>query len=174
MAIWFGQNVGGSWNFVAYYENHGQAIDHYARHLHDLAAARRWTWGEHVWPHDGGRRDAFLSGGQFRSDVFVNLGFRAPLIMPRRRTPGEWIDPARLFLRGCRFDREGCKAGLTHLRKYRHRRDEARGVFLNEPHHDEHSHAADAFQLAAVSRNRVSNKSAVWSDAVLNFGVEVP
>jgi hypothetical protein len=47
-------------------------------------------------------------------------------------------------------------------------------VFLNEPHHDEHSHAADAFQLAAVSRSRVSNKSAVWSDAVMNFGVEVP
>jgi hypothetical protein len=73
MAICFGQNVGGTWNFVAYYENDGQAIDHYARHLHDLAAARRWTWGERVWPHDGGRRDAFLSGGQFRSDVVVNL-----------------------------------------------------------------------------------------------------
>jgi hypothetical protein len=127
-----------------------------------------------VWPHDGGRRDAFLSGAQFRSDVFVNLGFRAPLIMKRRRTPGEWIDPARLFLRSCRFDRAACKQGLAHLRKYRQRRDEARGVFLNAPHHDEHSHAADAFQLAAVSRARVSNKSAVWREEVLNFSYPVP
>lgn len=172
MSIWFGQSVGDAWNFIHFYENCGQAIDHYAAHLREQAARARWTYGDHVWPHDGAHRDPFISGAISRAAMFQSLGFTTPLVMPRRSSPGDWIDGTRLFLRKCRFDATACKIGLMHLRKYAKRLDKKRNVYLNEPRHDEHSHAADAFQIAAMGRGRVSNTSAVWPDEVMNFKFE--
>lgn len=172
MAIWFGQAVGDDWSFVGFYENSGFAIDHYAAYMRETAARLRWTWGDHVWPHDGAHRDVGIQGAKTRAEVFASLGFAAPIILPRRAAPGDWIDAARLFIRKCRFDAAECRQGLVHLRKYAKRRDAARNVFLDTPRHDEHSHAADAFQVAAMGRGRVSNASARWAEAIVNFRLE--
>ena len=172
MSIWFGQSVGDAWNFIHFYENTGQAIDHYDSYMREQAARERWTFGDHVWPHDGAHRDSAILGAKSRAEVFQSLGFKAPIIMPRRASPGDWIDGTRLFLRRCRFDATACRTGLIHLRKYAKRRDASRNVYLNEPKHDEHSHAADAFQVAAMGRGHVSNNSAVWRDDVVNFKFE--
>ncbi len=172
MAIWFGQAVGDDWNFLAYYENNGKALDHYAGIMNDLKAANRWTWGDHVWPHDGAHKDVGILGAKTRAEVFSSLGFRAPIIMPRRQNPGDWIDATRLFLRKCRFDRMACAIGLNHLRGYTKRKDAVRNVFLDEPLHNEHSHGADAFQIAALGRGRVSNKSATWNQKIIDFKFE--
>lgn len=172
MSIWLGQAVGDAWNFIHFYENQGQAIDHYVSYLRERAARERWTFGDHVWPHDGAHRDAGILGGLSRADVFASLGLKSPVIMPRRASPGDWIDATRLFLRTCRFNREACRTGLVHLRKYSKRFEPRRNVYLNDPRHDEHSHAADAFQIAALGRTRVSNASATWADNVVNFKFE--
>lgn len=172
MAIWFAQALGDEWHFIGFYENSGQAIDHYAGYLREHAARGRWTFGNHVWPHDGAHRDVGILGAKTRTEVFASLGFTPPIVLPRRSSPGDWIDATRLFLRKCRFNGAACRTGLTHLRKYAKRRDAARNVYLNEPNHDEHSHAADAFQVAAMGRGRVSNTSATWSDSIVNFKFE--
>lgn len=171
MTIWFGQAVGDDWVFIGYYENSGQSIDHYVSVMKERQAANRWTWGNHVWPHDGAHRDVGILGAKTRAEVFSSLGMATPIILSKRASPGDWIDATRLFLRKCRFDRIGCKDGLGHLRKYSKvkAKDATRNVYLNTPRHDEHSHGADAFQVAAMGRGRVSNNSANWSDDIMNF-----
>src|SRR5690606_19739097 len=129
-------------------------------------------WGNHVWPHDGAHRDVGILGAQTRAEVFSNLGFSTPVILPRRRSPGEWIDATRLFIRRCRFDGRACRQGLMHLRKYSKRRDRLRNVFLGDSVHDGHSHAADGFQVAAMGRGRVANTSAGWTESIVNFKFE--
>ncbi|MGE3476958.1 MAG: hypothetical protein AB7H70_14245 [Rhodospirillaceae bacterium] len=172
MSIWFAQGVGDEWNVIHFYENHGKAIDHYVAYLQEQAARRRWTFGNHVWPHDGAHRDPGILGAKTRVEVFASLGLQTPIVLPRRASPGDWIDGTRLFLRKCRFNGPACKQGLIHLRKYTKRFDSTRNVYLNEPNHNEHSHAADAFQVAAMGRGRVSNTSAVWKDDVMDFKFE--
>lgn len=172
MSIWFGQAVGDDWNIIHFYEAHGQAVDHYAAYMKEQAAKNRWTYGNHVWPHDGAHRDPGILGAKTRAEVFASLGMSTPIILPRRASPGDWIDATRLFIRKCRFNRTECKAGLIHLRKYSKVKDLVRNVYRNEPRHDEHSHAADAFQVAAMGRGRVSNNAANWSDDIVNFKFE--
>lgn len=169
MTIWFFQLVGDETVFLAYYENNGKALDHYAQVMKEMQNRERWTWGSHLWPHDGFHKDVGILGAKTRAEVFQSLGFSLPIKMEKRTNPGEWIDGTRLFLRKSRFNRVGCKDGLNHLRRYTRRHDSVRNVYLNQPQHDEHSHGADGFQIAAMGRGRVSNTSATWSEEILNF-----
>jgi hypothetical protein len=50
-----------------------------------------------------------------------------------------------------KFDAANCKEGLNHLELYHRAYDKRRKVFLQQPKHDEHSHAADAFLTEAES-----------------------
>lgn len=168
MAIWLGQCAGDTWNWIGYYENSGQSLDHYAGWLIDFKNEHRITYGDHVWPHDGFNRDVGILGAKTRAEVFTSLKFSSPIPMPKRNNPGDWIDATRLLLRKSRFDRS-TKVGMNHLRKYTKRKDEVRNVYLNLPRHDEHSHGADAFQIAAMGRGRVSNNSATWTEDIMNF-----
>lgn len=171
MSIWFAQCVLGEWNVVGFYQHHGKSLDHYAGVMKELAALRKWTWGDHVWPHDGFHHDVGILGNRTRAQVFSDLGFATPLPMPKRSTPGDWIDASRLFIRKCRFNAQECKTGLGHLRKYSKKKDPVRNVFLNTPNHNEHSHASDAFQIMAMGHGRVNVGSSdqQWTDKVMNF-----
>ncbi|NJN84499.1 MAG: hypothetical protein HC802_20935, partial [Caldilineaceae bacterium] len=102
-AIWFGQGTGGEWRWVDYYENSGQSLDHYAAMLKDRAVERRWTYGDHVWPHDGGQRDPGILGGRTRRDVFEQLGFKATVLPRQPQTIGGWERASEQSLLGlCR------------------------------------------------------------------------
>jgi hypothetical protein len=169
MSIWLGQRVGDYWNWVGFIEGCGKAVDFYADELTTWKNANRIVWGNHVWPHDGFHKDVGILGAKTRAEVFQSLGFSMPISMPKRQNPGDWIDATRLFLRKSRWDRTGCKLGLTHLRKYSKRKDPTRNVYLNEPLHDQHSHGADAFQIAAMGHGKVSNNSAQWTPEIMNF-----
>lgn len=163
--IWFGQVVGSgqgtpSWRWIDYYENSGQALDYYARVLKDKAADRRWVYGQHVWPHDGGHRDPGILGAKTRREVFESLGFKT-ILLPRHGL-ADGIDAARRLLRVSRFDAAACREGLKKLRRYRRDFDVARNVYIDAPRHDDNSHAADAFRTAAMGGNLVNNTSA-WS-----------
>jgi hypothetical protein len=168
-AIWFGQVIGSgqgaaSWRWVDYAEGSGQALDFYARLLQHKAAARRFVYGEHVWPHDGGHRDPGILGGKTRREVFESLGFKTKLLA--RHSLADGIEATRRLIRLSRFDADACRVGLTKLRRYRREFDAARGVFNATPRHDDSSHAADAFRMAAMGGNTVSNTNA-WTSVEL-------
>lgn len=163
--IWFGQAAGGgAWRWVDYAENAGQSLDYYARLLKDKAAARGWVYGDHVWPHDGGHRDPGILGGKTRREVFESLGFKT-ILLPRHGL-ADGIEAARRLIRVSRFDRAACREGLKKMRRYGRTFDAARGVYDDAPRHDENSHAADAFRMAAMGVARVNNASA-WNGVTL-------
>ncbi len=164
-AIWFGQILaGGQWRWIDYVEGSGQALDFYARVLREKATERRFVYGDHVWPHDGGHRDPGILGGKTRREVFEGLGFKT-IILPRHGL-ADGIDATRRLIRVSRFDAIHCREGLKKLRRYKREFDAVRGVYEDRPRHDDASHAADAFRAAAMGQGRVSNTSA-WTGVEL-------
>ena len=170
--IWLHQWTGQRNRFVAYYENSGEHISHYIQWLKQWArdngaGGRPLQFGEHNWPHDGGRQDLFLEGG--RLGVADELGFR-PNIVERPQNKLEAIDAARAIFASCDFDAAGCDLGLKRLRHYRKEWDEMRGVWKDRPRHDENSHGADAFQTFACGwsapvkhRPRKKERGSAWA-----------
>ncbi|MBL8628008.1 MAG: hypothetical protein JNM81_00155 [Rhodospirillaceae bacterium] len=164
-AIWFGQaSCGGQWRWIDYVEGAGQALDYYARILREKASERRFVYGDHVWPHDGGHRDPGILGGKTRRDVFEGLGFKT-IILPKHSL-ADGIDAVRRLIRVSHFSSSHCGEGLKKLRRYKREFDAARGVYEDRPRHDDASHAADAFRAAAMGQGRVSNVSA-WTGVEL-------
>ena len=163
-AIWFGQVQSGNWVWVDYYENSGKGLDHYAGYIKDLKAARKLTYGDHIWPHDGSARDWSADGAKRRCDVAETLGLKVKVL--ERSNLGDGIDAVRRMIRQSRFDAEHCKQGLKRLRGYRRSYNRVRGIFMDEPEHNENSHGSDAFRTAAMGQNKVSNvkMESNWKD----------
>lgn len=146
-AIWLHQRVGQRNRFVGYYENSGEYIAHYIEWLRRWSKENSVAFEEHYLPHDGKREDLFLEHG--RMGVMEDLGFR-PRIVERVRYKWDAIEAARNVFANCDFDESACVTGLKRLRHYRKAWDDNRGVFKNEPLHDDNSNGADAFMTFAT------------------------
>lgn len=146
--IWLHQRVKERNRFVGYYENSGEYIAHYVDWLRKWGADNDVSFGEHWLPHDGDREDLFLEHG--RKGVMEDLNFH-PNFVPRVRSKWDAIETARNVFVECDFDEAACALGLKRLRHYRKAWDDRRGVFKNEPLHDENSHGADGFMTFATN-----------------------
>lgn len=82
--------------------------------------------------------------------MLENLGLRRIVVVPRTLIKIDSIRAARRTLLECWFDETRCAAGIAHLEAYRKRWSEPLAQFLDEPVHDIHSEAADAFQQIAT------------------------
>lgn len=160
-AIWFGQDIGEQTRFVGYYENSGEQIDHYIRHLKEWAVEHNATFGEHYLPHDGDRKDMFVPGG--RLAVMGKLGFQ-PKIVNRTPDKSEAVAVARRKFQMAAFDADACKKGLSNLKRYRKEWDERRGVWRDKPHHGPESNGSDAFLTWAQTNSRPLPSLAKVSD----------
>jgi hypothetical protein len=75
-----------------------------------------------------------------------------PTIVERPRDKLEAIAAARAaFARGL-FDEGACALGLRRLRAYRTEWNESRGVWKDQPRHDDASHGTDGFPTFACSK----------------------
>lgn len=142
-AIWFAQTVGrGEVHVIDYYENRGEGLPHYVRHLNSLD----YTYGHHYGPHDLEVRE--VGSGKSRRETAYDLGLNFRVVP---RLPVEdGIHAARLLIPRCYFDRDNCRHGLESLRHYHRAYNERTRTFRDNPVHDWSSHAADAFRYMAV------------------------
>jgi len=142
-AIWFAQVVGrGEVHVIDYYENRGEGLPHYVRHLNSL----NYTYGYHYGPHDLEVRE--VGSGKSRRETAYDLGLNFRVVP---RLPVEdGIHAARLLIPRCYFDRDNCRQGLESLRHYHRAYNERTRTFRDNPVHDWSSHAADAFRYMAV------------------------
>jgi hypothetical protein len=147
-AIWFHQHRGNVHHFIAYYENSGEGVDHYARKLREFASERGYTYGTHYGPHDLDNSQWVLPGAQSAVEVARNLGvpFR---VVPRIPSKSSAIEAARTMVAQSWFDEALCSRGLACLDNYRKEWDEKRATFKSEPLHDWASHGADAYMTGA-------------------------
>lgn len=145
--IGFFQLVGREVRFIDYYENSGEGLEHYLNVLREKA----YAYGQHYFPHDVQVRELTLreSQGRTRKEFLESLGLRVEVAPNLSISDG--IEASRRMLSLCVFDETNCGVLVSHLENYSKEWDARLGMFKASPRHDEHSHAADMFRIAAVS-----------------------
>lgn len=145
-AIWFVQRTPTELHVIDYYEESGKSLADIAQVLQEKQREHRWTYGDHVWPHDGKATEQ--ATGRRLDQTMTDLGF-SPVINGNDAI-GPGIDAVRMMLATCWFDAERCARGLEALRNYRAEWDDDKKTFKPKPLHDWASHGADAFRTGAM------------------------
>ncbi|MGF7213082.1 hypothetical protein GGE65_007718 [Skermanella aerolata] len=153
--IWFAQRTGNQIRLIDYYENSGQGLSHYIKHLQDLP----YVYSRHVAPHDVKVME--LGSGVTRWDTARQLGVRFEIAPKSSLSDG--IQAVRQILPRCWFDAEKTKKGVAALKMYRREYDDRLKTYHDRPVHDWASHASDAFRYGAVSGD-AGGSGAFWSD----------
>ena len=176
-AIWFFQIVSNEVRVINYYANNFKDIDFYAQKLRELKESYGYEYGALWVPHDAfpvrlGMRGRSIAQQLIEEDV-------APVYPVPRTGKDKGIQAARKTFKYCYFDRSKCDDGIEHLKMYHRKYDEVLKKFSEEPVHDEHSHAADAFRYLSMVWRESADKSQEMSQAqkfhhgnitVVNFG----
>jgi len=149
-AIWFFQVAHDSIRVIDHYENHNQALPHYAAVL----ATKPYRYAVDWVPHDARVKE--LGTGRTRIETLQNLG-RKPDVVPAHKVM-DGINAARLTLRRVWFDRDKCRDGIEALRQYRADFDEKTRAFRDTPRHDWASHTADAFRYLAMAWQEIAGE----------------
>lgn len=142
MAIWIGQIVGREWHWINYYENSGNALDHYV----DWIKALPYRVHHHYLPHDGEARE--LQTGKSRQQFLEERGFSVSIVP--RHEPMDGIDAARVRFNRMWFDAKACDRGIECLRMYQAEYDDKHQVLRSRPLHNWASHGADAFRCGVM------------------------
>lgn len=162
MACWFIQRVGASYHVIDYYENSGEGLEHYWKVLQEKSVNLGYSYGRHVWPHDGGHRHLGLDTRTVDAQA-LDLGWRVEIL--ERGNIQEGIEAVRNMLSMCYFDEERTDSvqtgyaertgGILALESYRKEWDERLGSWKRTPRHDWSSHGADAFRTFAMTARMV-------------------
>jgi len=141
-AIWIGQVVGKEWHWIGYYENTGQALDHYA----DWIKALPYPVHLNLLPHDAEARE--LQTGKSRLAYLEGRGLVCRVVP---RAPVEdGINAIRMRFNRMWFDKATCERGIDCLRMYRAEYDDKNQVLKTRPLHDWASHGADAMRTGVM------------------------
>lgn len=149
-AIWLEQDVESLSTFIGYYENSGEWVEFYLKWLKEWGHENGIIFGKHYLPHDGDKRSFFLADGSYA--VMARLGFR-PIIVERTTDKAQAIQLGKRAMVRSRFDEDGCKVGLSRLKRYRKEWDVKRGVWKSNPFHGPESNGADGFLTFAQSNH---------------------
>src|SRR6185437_10479573 len=146
-AIWIFQRLkNGKINFLDYYENHGEGLEHYLQYLDKFKAKHKIIWGSHYVPHDMMNRE--FTSGIDRLSSARDMGYE--MLIVKRHLVEEGIQNVRATLPHCNFDEGGCKRGITCLDLYRKKFNDILKVYYDTPLHDQYSHGADAFRTGIM------------------------
>lgn len=153
MAIWFVQVYGGWFNFIDYIEDNGRTIEWYVLQLRK----RDYIYGTHWLPHDGvdAQLHSKLTSSKTMSpeQLMRKLGLKVRLAA--KQAVHIRINAGRTLFPQCRFNTDKCDDGIRALRMYQWgppTEDKwGNKIAKREPIHNEASHGADAYQVAAVA-----------------------
>lgn len=140
MVFW--QTHNGETRFIDCYSNNGEGILHYA----NVLWSKPYSYGNVYGPHDLVVKE--LGTGKSRQDVFLELGINIQVI--RRQLVNDGIEAVRIMLANTWID-QSCVDLIDALDNYTKEWDDRRGVWKNNPLHNEYSHMADAVRYAALS-----------------------
>lgn len=151
-AIWIFQALrNGCYNFVQYYENQGEGLEHYVKYLNEFKQKKDIQWGQHFVPHDMANRE--FTSGVDRIQTAREFGYHMSVV-PRKAIE-EGIQAVRSLLPLCYWHSENCSYGLKCIDFYRKKYNETLKVYYDEPCHDKWSHGADAFRMFAIGAKAI-------------------
>jgi phage terminase large subunit len=146
-SIWVFQALeNGKYNFVHYYENQGEQIEHYCRYLDDWRRKNDVMWGRHFFPHDMNNTEWGSSGSRVESAQ--KLGFHPDIL--EKKPIDEGINMVRSLLPFFTFDQIHASHGIKCLDFYRKKYNDILKVYNDAPCHDKWSHGADAMRYACM------------------------
>ena len=146
-SIWIFQSLrNGCYNFVQYYENQGEGLEHYVKYLNEFKVKHDIQWGMHYVPHDMANRE--FTSGVDRLETAREFGYKMSVVP--RKSIEEGIQAVRSLLPLCNFHDQKCQHGIKCLDFYRKKYNETLKVYYDEPCHDKWSHGADAFRMFAI------------------------
>jgi hypothetical protein len=171
-ALWFYQLAVGEIRLIDYYENAGQAPDHYCEQLIGFKLKRnarneiqtnehgkaiwtteplegaehrqRYSYARHWVPHDAAH-ELLAAGGRSIVNQCWDMGIEMSVIPATSQQNS--INAARKTLVRCYFDEVRCEKGLNALRNYQFEWDDEKRTFKSKPRHDWSSHGSDAFEI---------------------------
>jgi hypothetical protein len=145
--IWIFQALkNGCFNFIDYYENHGEPLEHYLKYLNNFKKTHDIEWGRHFVPHDAQQRE--LISGIDRVMAAAEFGYKFTVLSKHKIDEG--IQAVRSLLPLSYFHAERCEYGIKCLDFYRKKYNESLKVYYDDPCHDKWSHGADSFRYACV------------------------
>ncbi len=147
-AIWMWQVLGNEIRMVNYYENSGEALEHYIGYLREWADRNNCQFGDHWAPHDIEVRE--LGTGKSRREVAQKLGLNFKVA--RNLPVMDGIQAGRGILPRVWFDEDACEMGIACLTDYTKAWDDKNQTWRAAPLHNWASHGADAFRYFAVSQ----------------------
>lgn len=169
--IWFGYRLGDEILFIDYFEDRGQDLAYYVGVLQNKGYRYRY----HHLPHDGSHRSiqTKYTTKQMLQLCIKEAGIGGQVRLARK-TPSKQqnITSTRGRFGSYHFDAGRCYDGLQHLELYHRKYDKVRKVSTNEPVHDEHSHAADALMVEAMSKS--SAAYTMTGDVIRTSSLEDP
>ena len=146
-SIWLFQALrNGCYNFVQYYENHGEGLEHYVKYLNRFRAEHDIEWGRHFVPHDMQNKE--FTSGVDRLSTAREFGY-SMTVVPKKPIE-EGIQAVRSVLPLCFFDSIKCAYGIKCLDFYRKKYNDALKVYYDQPQHDRWSHGSDSFRYASI------------------------
>lgn len=158
-AIWFMQENGPWFDFIAYYHAVGEQSAHFAVKLAEYMRTRGYVYGRHYMPHDIEVTEwVGLGDNRTRKQVLEANGVRPIVVVPRISNLQEGIDMVRRVLHRCRFDAVNCgppiaggrdRGGIEALKNYRKEWNEGTQAFKDSPVKDWTTEGADAFRQFA-------------------------
>ena len=142
-AVWFAQAFPFEYRFIDYMDGSQFNLKHYLEQMQ----RKGYVYGTDYLPHDA--RAKHLGTGRSVEELMREAGRRVQIVPQLSIADG--INAARTIFPQSFFDAEKCADGLQYLRRYRYGEIKTLGVPTREPLHDDASHAADAFRMAAVA-----------------------
>lgn len=155
-AIWFMQRDGGSYVFIDYYEGSGEGMDFYAKVLKD----KGYDYGTHFLPHDADQRlqgRTVSTRAELLAEALRDYSLNDDYVVLSKLGVQDGILATRKKFKHCCFDSVACKRGLEKLELYHRKFDKRRRIFIQEPVHDENSHAADALRMFGIHDEKAND-----------------
>jgi hypothetical protein len=154
-SIWFFQVYNKEVRFIDYWEWSGYSMLYILEHI---IKPKPYMYAKHIGPHDMNVHE--YTTGLTRLQAARQMWYDFELIQSPKWAIDMRIDITRTLFSKFWFDESKCWAGLTKLKKYKRKRDEKNGVFMNTPDHNQTSHVADSIGYGAqyMSETRFSGK----------------
>lgn len=156
-AIWVFQVVGKEVHFLDYYENSGEALDHYVSWINK----RKYEITKHFLPHDSAGKSA--ATGKAYVDYAREIGLKCEVLKIEHNKLVD-IEMVRHIFPRLWFDGEKCEKGIKCIENYRKDWNDKLECYRERPLHNWASHGTDAFIYAVNAVNRMTGGHALTAE----------
>lgn len=144
-SITFWQEVGGEVRIIDFYENQGEGIAHYVKHIQ----SKPYVYGTHYLPHDAG--SGSIQTGRTLQDIAYEQGIKTT-ILERETDIQVGIEAVRNLLSIAYIDENKGRHLIKCLENYHKKYNDKTQFYSDTPMHDWTSHCADSVRYMANAR----------------------